>query len=63
MDVNGRHELGWTALQVAAVNCRREIVTLLLQHGANPDTEDEFMNVYTTARLDYPYQSFSHWMS
>eukprot|EP00088_Acartia_fossae_P017919 TRINITY_DN20264_c0_g1_i1.p1 TRINITY_DN20264_c0_g1~~TRINITY_DN20264_c0_g1_i1.p1 ORF type:complete len:617 (-),score=126.48 TRINITY_DN20264_c0_g1_i1:288-2138(-) len=50
VDVNGRHELGWTPLQVAAVNCRREIVTLLLSYGANADLEDDFMNVYTTAR-------------
>ena len=50
VDVNGRHELGWTPLQVAAVNCRREIVTLLLSFGANFEDEDEFMNVYTTAR-------------
>lgn len=50
VDVNCRHKLGWTPLQVAAVNRRREIVSLLLKHGAIPDAEDEFMNVYTTAR-------------
>jgi len=50
VDVNGRHELGWAPLHIAAVNCRREILTTLLEHGADPNLEDEFMNVYTTAR-------------
>ena len=50
VDVNGRHELGWAALHVAAVNRRREMVSLLLASGADADIEDEFMNVYTTAR-------------
>jgi len=50
VDVNGLHELGWSALHIAAVNCRREIVSLLLDSGADPDIEDEFTNVYTTAR-------------
>lgn len=50
VDVNGAHELGWAPLHVAAVNGRREIVTLLLKAGADPNIEDEFMNVYTTAR-------------
>ena len=25
VDVNGRHELGWAPLHIAAVNCRREV--------------------------------------
>jgi len=50
VDVKGRHELGWTALHLAAVNGRQEIVGILLSAGADPDAEDEFMNVYTTAR-------------
>merc|ERR1719315_446531 len=49
VDVKGRHELGWTALHLAAVNGRQEIVGILLSAGADPDAEDEFMNVYTTA--------------
>ena len=48
--MNGRHELGWAPLHVAAVNCRREVVSVLLAAGAQPDLEEEFMNVYTTAR-------------
>ena len=27
-----------------------QVVSLLLAAGADPDAEDEFMNVYTTAR-------------
>jgi len=50
VDVKGRHELGWTALHLAAVNGRQEVVGVLLGAGADPDAEDEFMNVYTTAR-------------
>ncbi|XP_023329533.1 caseinolytic peptidase B protein homolog isoform X2 [Eurytemora carolleeae] len=50
VDVNGKHELGWGPLHIAAVNSRREIVSVLLEYGADPDIEDEFMNVYTTAR-------------
>jgi len=50
VDVQGRHELGWTALHLAAVNGRQEVVSILLAAGADPNAEDEFMNVYTTAR-------------
>ena len=67
VDIQGRHELGWTALHLAAVNGRQEVhhddgvgrvvvhvvvqvVSVLLAAGADPDVEDEFMNVYTTAR-------------
>jgi len=50
VDVRGRHELGWTALHLAAVNGRQEVVSILLDAGADPNAEDEFMNVYTTAR-------------
>jgi len=50
VDVNRKHELGWTALHLAAVNGRQEVVSILLAAGANADAEDEFMNVYTTAR-------------
>ena len=45
-----RHELGWTPLHVAAVTGQQEIVSLLLEAGAEVDAEEEFMNVYTTAR-------------
>ena len=50
VSVAARHELGWTALHLAAVNGRQEIVSLLLRAGAAVDAEEEFMNVYTTAR-------------
>ena len=32
-----------------------QIVSVLLEYGADPDIEDEFMNVYTTARNLYIY--------
>ena len=50
VDVRGRHELGWTPLHLAAVRGRQEIVSLLLRAGAEVNAEEEFMNVYTTAR-------------
>jgi len=50
VSIHGRHQLGWNALHVATVNGRSEMVSLLLEAGADPDAEDEFMNVYTTAR-------------
>jgi len=50
VDVNARHEFGWTALHVATINGHREVVSRLLEAGADPNMEDEFMNIYTTAR-------------
>lgn len=50
VDVNARHEFGWTALHVAAINGHREVVSRLIEAGADPNMEDEFMNIYTTAR-------------
>ncbi|KAK7867768.1 hypothetical protein R5R35_002267 [Gryllus longicercus] len=49
MDVNLRHPLGWTALQVAAINGKVEAVKTLLECGAEPNTGDDFVNVYRTA--------------
>ena len=31
---------GWSALMLAAINNQKEVVTLLLQHGAKKDTTD-----------------------
>ena len=49
-DPNSRHPLGWSALHVAAVNGQREIVELLLKHRADPNSTDEYTNIYHTAR-------------
>ncbi|XP_076237465.1 mitochondrial disaggregase isoform X2 [Calliopsis andreniformis] len=49
IDVNTRHPLGWTALHVAAINGRPEIIKLLLSKGADVNAGDEFINVYKTA--------------
>nr|XP_032816380.1 caseinolytic peptidase B protein homolog [Petromyzon marinus] len=50
VDPDSRHELGWTALMVAAINCHHSVVEVLLAAGANPDVGDDFVNVYSTAR-------------
>ena len=47
--MNLRHPLGWTALQLAAVNGKSEAVKVLLDAGADPNLGDEFINVYRTA--------------
>ena len=45
-----RHDLGWTSLHVAAINRQPEMVKILLEHGADPDLSDDFVNIYQTAR-------------
>ncbi|XP_005108368.1 caseinolytic peptidase B protein homolog [Aplysia californica] len=50
VDVNKRHELGWAALHVAAVNKHSEIVKLLLDAGADPNCSDQFSTVAQKAR-------------
>ncbi|XP_076675743.1 mitochondrial disaggregase [Andrena cerasifolii] len=49
IDINIRHSLGWTALHVAAINGRPEVIKLLLSKGADVNAGDEFVNVYKTA--------------
>ncbi|CAL7936424.1 unnamed protein product [Xylocopa violacea] len=49
VDVNMRHPLGWTALHVAAINAKPEVIKLLLKHGANINSQDEFINVFGSA--------------
>ncbi|OWF44229.1 caseinolytic peptidase B protein homolog [Mizuhopecten yessoensis] len=50
VDVNQRHELGWTALHVAVINGNLRIVKLLLKAGADPSARDEYTNHVTIAR-------------
>ncbi|KAK3099800.1 hypothetical protein FSP39_009839 [Pinctada imbricata] len=50
VDVNSRHELGWTALHVAAIAQSTRMVELLLQNGADPNVEDEYSNYLTVGR-------------
>ncbi|XP_011641016.1 caseinolytic peptidase B protein homolog [Pogonomyrmex barbatus] len=49
IDINIRHQLGWTALQTAAINQREEIMKILLDNGADVNAGDNFVNVYRTA--------------
>lgn len=48
--VDSRHELGWSALHVAAVNKRSEVVKILLEAGADPNVLDHFSTVTLKSR-------------
>ncbi|KAK0064876.1 caseinolytic peptidase B protein [Biomphalaria pfeifferi] len=48
--VDKTHELGWTALHVAAVNNKPQVVQLLLAHGADPNCLDQFTTVAQKSR-------------
>ncbi|XP_064636467.1 mitochondrial disaggregase-like isoform X2 [Lineus longissimus] len=50
VDVNQRHQLGWTALHVAVINRNYECIKVLLENGADPNLGDDFSNVYQIAR-------------
>ncbi|XP_015428991.1 PREDICTED: caseinolytic peptidase B protein homolog [Dufourea novaeangliae] len=50
VDVNTRHPLGWTALHVAAINKKLEVIKYLLKKGVDVNAGDEFVNVYKTAK-------------
>ncbi|KAK9747134.1 Ankyrin repeats (3 copies) [Popillia japonica] len=49
VDVNIRHQLGWTPLMVAAVNGHTNLCKILLQAGADPNLTDQFSNASRTA--------------
>lgn len=49
IDLNSKHPLGWTALHVAVINGRNDVVKELLKNGADPNLGDDFINVYRTA--------------
>ena len=49
-DVDARHHLGWSALHVAAVNGRSDVVRALVKAGADPNLPEDYTNIYHTAR-------------
>lgn len=50
IDVNMRHPLGWTALHIASMNQKPEIIKVLLDSGVDVNADDHFANVYRTAK-------------
>ncbi|XP_014473843.1 PREDICTED: caseinolytic peptidase B protein homolog [Dinoponera quadriceps] len=44
ININVRHSLGWTALQVAAVNEQTEILKILLDNGVDINAGDDFVS-------------------
>ncbi|XP_063413641.1 mitochondrial disaggregase-like [Mytilus trossulus] len=50
VDLNKRHQLGWTALQVAAINKNLKAVELLLKNGADPNLGDDYTHYLMMAR-------------
>ncbi|XP_034299821.2 mitochondrial disaggregase isoform X2 [Magallana gigas] len=50
VDVNCRHQLGWTALHIAAINQDTRLLELLLRLGADPNIGDEYSTYFAIAR-------------
>ncbi|CAL4077482.1 unnamed protein product, partial [Meganyctiphanes norvegica] len=50
VDIACRHPYGWTALHVAAINGRANVVKWLLQNGIDPNETENFSNTYQVAR-------------
>lgn len=50
INVNMRHQLGWTPLMVAAINGKVDICKLLLNAGADPNIGDKFINASRTSK-------------
>lgn len=50
VNINARHELGWTPLMAAVVNRRHDVVRFLLETGADPNLSDEFQTPRRTAK-------------
>lgn len=60
LDVNCRHDYGWTPLLVAAVNGQTEIVELLLDAGADINITDEYSSAQKMSyHLGYNYLRLS----
>ncbi|KAG8321484.1 hypothetical protein J6590_045551 [Homalodisca vitripennis] len=49
VNVNQKHPLGWTALQVAIINNKMANAKVLLTAGADPNIPDDFSNVNKVA--------------
>lgn len=47
---NLRHQLGWTALMVAAVNGKSDVCKTLIQAGADPNLDDKYINSNRSAK-------------
>lgn len=55
VNVNQKHPLGWTALQVAVINSKVSNVKVLLSSGADPNLADDFSNVNKVATAKHLY--------
>ncbi|GJQ81472.1 hypothetical protein Trydic_g14628 [Trypoxylus dichotomus] len=49
VDINVRHQLGWTPIMVAAVNGHANICKILLEAGADPNLGDQYANASRVA--------------